>query len=190
MEGTFSLVTGLPPLVCKSIAKASKVRILHLPPRAERAPDLRKRGSGALSCTRRGTQNGVPESFFISALGDRAVTAQTWKADIWVRHRCQDAPGRFAPIASTRAGVRVGGHQCDARSGRGPSAVATDPGWPAPSARARTRTCLNTLLSAEADSVCGAAYGTRDPERTNRRNGYRHRDLDTAGRDHRGTRRR
>ena len=29
-----SLVTGLPPLVCKSIAKASKVRILHLPPRA------------------------------------------------------------------------------------------------------------------------------------------------------------
>jgi hypothetical protein len=34
MEGTFSLVTGLPPLVCKSIAKASKVRILHLPPRA------------------------------------------------------------------------------------------------------------------------------------------------------------
>ncbi|HEY5248935.1 MAG TPA: IS256 family transposase, partial [Dermatophilaceae bacterium] len=38
---------------------------------------------------------------------------------------------------------------------------------------------LNTLLSAEADSVCGAAYGSRDPERTNRRNGYRHRDLDT-----------
>src|SRR5450756_1208776 len=43
-----SLVTGLPPLVCKSIAKASKVRILHLPPRAERALDLRKRRSGAL----------------------------------------------------------------------------------------------------------------------------------------------
>src|SRR5665647_3578455 len=34
-----SLVTGLPPLVCKSIARASKVRILHLPPRAQRAPD-------------------------------------------------------------------------------------------------------------------------------------------------------
>jgi len=33
---------------------------------------------------------------------------------------------------------------------------------------------LNTVLSAEADRVCGAAYGTRDPERTNRRNGYRH----------------
>ena len=29
-----SLVTGLQPVVCKSIAKASKVRILHLPPRA------------------------------------------------------------------------------------------------------------------------------------------------------------
>src|SRR5450830_1544204 len=45
-----SLVTGLPPLVCKSIAKASKVRILHLPPRAERALDQRKRRSWALSC--------------------------------------------------------------------------------------------------------------------------------------------
>jgi hypothetical protein len=31
----------------------------------------------------------------------------------------------------------------------------------------------------EADSVCGAAYGARDAGRTNRRNGYRHRDLDT-----------
>jgi hypothetical protein len=29
-----SLVTGLQSVVCKSIAKASKVRILHLPPRA------------------------------------------------------------------------------------------------------------------------------------------------------------
>ena len=38
---------------------------------------------------------------------------------------------------------------------------------------------INTLLSADADSVCGAAYGARDPERSNRRNGYRHRDLDT-----------
>src|SRR4051795_11891228 len=38
---------------------------------------------------------------------------------------------------------------------------------------------VNTLLSADADSVCGASYGTRDPERANRRNGYRHRDLDT-----------
>jgi hypothetical protein len=39
----FWLLTGLPSLVCSSIAKASKVRILHLPPRAERAPDLRRR---------------------------------------------------------------------------------------------------------------------------------------------------
>jgi putative transposase len=38
---------------------------------------------------------------------------------------------------------------------------------------------INTLLSADADSVCGAAYGARDAARTNRRNGYRHRDLDT-----------
>lgn len=38
---------------------------------------------------------------------------------------------------------------------------------------------INTLLSAEADAVCGAEYGTRDAARTNRRNGYRHRELDT-----------
>jgi transposase-like protein len=40
-------------------------------------------------------------------------------------------------------------------------------------------TFINTLLSAEADAVCGAEYGTRTPERVNRRNGYRHRDFDT-----------
>ncbi|MEI8409715.1 MULTISPECIES: IS256 family transposase [unclassified Kribbella] len=38
---------------------------------------------------------------------------------------------------------------------------------------------VNTLLSADADRVCGAAFGTRDPERVNSRNGYRHRELDT-----------
>src|SRR4249919_2141903 len=38
---------------------------------------------------------------------------------------------------------------------------------------------INTLLSAEADAVCGAEYGTSSPERTNRRNGYRHCDVDT-----------
>jgi transposase-like protein len=40
-------------------------------------------------------------------------------------------------------------------------------------------TFINTLLSAQADSVCGADYGVRSPDRANRRNGYRHRDLDT-----------
>ena len=40
-------------------------------------------------------------------------------------------------------------------------------------------TFTNTLMSAEADAVCGAAYGTSSPERTNRRNGYRGRDFDT-----------
>ncbi|MBB5785864.1 IS256 family transposase [Jiangella mangrovi] len=41
------------------------------------------------------------------------------------------------------------------------------------------QTFINTLLSAEADAVCGAQYGTTSPERVNRRNGYRHRDFDT-----------
>ena len=40
-------------------------------------------------------------------------------------------------------------------------------------------TFINSLLGAEADAVCGAAYGSRAPERVNSRNGYRHRDLDT-----------
>ena len=31
-------------------------------------------------------------------------------------------------------------------------------------------TFINALLSAQADSVCGAEYGTRDPGRMNRRN--------------------
>ena len=41
------------------------------------------------------------------------------------------------------------------------------------------QTFVNTLLSAEADAVCGAEYGSRTPERVNQRNGYRHRDFDT-----------
>jgi len=40
-------------------------------------------------------------------------------------------------------------------------------------------TVINALLSADADAVCGAAYGVASPERVNSRNGYRHRDLDT-----------
>jgi putative transposase len=40
-------------------------------------------------------------------------------------------------------------------------------------------TFVNTLLSAEADAVCGAEDGATSPDRTNRRNGYRHRDFDT-----------
>ena len=40
-------------------------------------------------------------------------------------------------------------------------------------------TFVNTLMSAEADAVCGAAYGQPSPDRVNRRNGYRSRDFDT-----------
>src|SRR5690349_3793419 len=38
---------------------------------------------------------------------------------------------------------------------------------------------VQALMSADADAACGAEYGTRSPDRTNRRNGYRHRDWDT-----------
>ena len=40
-------------------------------------------------------------------------------------------------------------------------------------------TFINTLMSAEADAVCGAEYGARSAERTNTRNGYRSREFDT-----------
>jgi putative transposase len=40
-------------------------------------------------------------------------------------------------------------------------------------------TFVNTLMSAESDAVCGAAYGTTSPDRVNQRNGYRARSFDT-----------
>src|SRR6478609_3231173 len=38
---------------------------------------------------------------------------------------------------------------------------------------------VQALMSADADVACGAEFGTRSPDRTNRRNGYRRRDWDT-----------
>ena len=38
---------------------------------------------------------------------------------------------------------------------------------------------INALLSADADTVCGAQWGQQDPQRHTRRNGYRYRPLDT-----------
>ena len=40
-------------------------------------------------------------------------------------------------------------------------------------------TMAQLLMSADADALCGGAYGTRSPERKNRRNGYRNRNWDT-----------
>jgi transposase-like protein len=40
-------------------------------------------------------------------------------------------------------------------------------------------TFIQALMSAEADAVCGAPYNLPSSERTNSRNGYRHRDFDT-----------
>src|SRR5258705_9317953 len=40
-------------------------------------------------------------------------------------------------------------------------------------------TLVNTLMSAEADAICGAPYGMPGPDRVNVRNGYRHRDFGT-----------
>jgi transposase-like protein len=45
--------------------------------------------------------------------------------------------------------------------------------------RSMLATFINTLMSAEADAVCGAGYGESSPDRTNVRNGYRHREFDT-----------
>jgi putative transposase len=40
-------------------------------------------------------------------------------------------------------------------------------------------TLANAMMSAQADQVCGAGWGERSEERTNRRNGYRAREWDT-----------
>ncbi|NRQ35433.1 IS256 family transposase, partial [Nonomuraea sp. NN258] len=45
--------------------------------------------------------------------------------------------------------------------------------------RSMVKTMAEALMSAEADSLCGAGYGERSEERTNRRNGYRTREWDT-----------
>jgi hypothetical protein len=38
---------------------------------------------------------------------------------------------------------------------------------------------IGALMSAEAETLCGAEYGERSPDRVNVRNGYRHSDFDT-----------
>jgi hypothetical protein len=38
---------------------------------------------------------------------------------------------------------------------------------------------IQALMGAEADALCGAEYRERSASRSNRRNGYRHRDFDT-----------
>lgn len=45
--------------------------------------------------------------------------------------------------------------------------------------REMVRAFAETLMSAEADALCGAGYGERSEDRVNRRNGYRDRDFDT-----------
>jgi len=45
--------------------------------------------------------------------------------------------------------------------------------------RAMVKEFAEALMGADADAVCGAAWGERSPERVNRRNGYRERDWDT-----------
>jgi putative transposase len=45
--------------------------------------------------------------------------------------------------------------------------------------RSMLSTFIQALMSAEADAVAGAPYGTSSPERVTTRNGYRHRDFDT-----------
>ena len=45
--------------------------------------------------------------------------------------------------------------------------------------RAMLTTFVQALMGAEADAVCGAPFGARSEERTNTRNGYRHREWDT-----------
>jgi transposase-like protein len=65
---------------------------------------------------------------------------------------------------------------CRARAGEAVGAVGVRVTGPA--ARVLS-TFIQTLMSAEADAVCGSPYRSSSPDRTNVRNGYRHRDFDT-----------
>src|SRR5438270_3221774 len=68
-----------------------------------------------------------------------------------------------------------------AKSSIDPAQFLHDPlgaGWP-DRLRSLLSRFIDTLMSAEADAVCGAPYGTNSAERVNVRNGYRHRDFDT-----------
>lgn len=54
------------------------------------------------------------------------------------------------------------------------------PATRADQARAVLRRVLETVMSAEVDSLCGTSFGLRGPERVNRRNGFRRRRVDTC----------
>ena len=45
--------------------------------------------------------------------------------------------------------------------------------------REMVQSFAEALMGADADALCGAAYGERSPERVNTRNGYRPRAWDT-----------
>jgi putative transposase len=45
--------------------------------------------------------------------------------------------------------------------------------------RAMLSSFIDALMGVDADAICNAGYGERSEERTNTRNGYRHRDWDT-----------
>ena len=45
--------------------------------------------------------------------------------------------------------------------------------------RVMVKDFAEALMSVDADTICGAGWGERSPERVNRRNGYRERDWDT-----------
>src|SRR5439155_6188956 len=45
--------------------------------------------------------------------------------------------------------------------------------------REMVHTFIQALMGAEVDALCGASYGERSPERSNRRNGVRPRRFDT-----------
>jgi putative transposase len=83
-----------------------------------------------------------------------------------------------------------GTYQSHSSKGINAMTAAHDIDWPAVLADRLTTTSLDvlrellatfihTLMGAEADALCGAGYGERSSDRTNHRNGYRHRQFDT-----------
>ena len=116
-----------------------------------------------------------PESM-LSSVPHSGVTVW-WSARlIWVRSPC-DPSRKLSTSDSKRFGgtTMTAPHIIDPAGLLGETLSQASPDL----MRSLLQHVINALLSADADTACGAQWGQQDPQRHTRRNGYRHRPLDT-----------
>ena len=114
--------------------------------------------------------------FKISSVPHSGVTVW-WSARlIWVRSPC-DPSRKLSTSDSKRFGgtTMTAPHIIDPAGMLGEALSQASPDL----MRSLLQHVINALLSADADTVCGAQWGQQDPQRQAQRNGYRYRPLDT-----------